>query len=258
MLQALAQAIKPILQRIADFFDLFDLSFFVSGGISLMAVIYLARGSGLEMPGEPGVAWALACLVMAYFLGLICFAVGRTLRRLLGRIRDFARGTRGQNFDDLLYEMLTDHGLADDDIVGTYVKDKKARPRLYSRMWAEIRERPDLKESFDFINHSWILAATYDGVAAAALVWSGALVLGVDLAATDPALAAEPGVLPNLLETTTNPAYLLGEPLVTPVALALLVFAVIASWEARLHREHQVEALVATMAHLKQSKVERG
>jgi hypothetical protein len=256
MLQALAEAIKPILQRIADFFDLFDLSFFVSGGISLMAVVYLARGSGLEIPGEPGAAWALATLVLAYFLGLICFAVGRSFRRLLGWLRDLARGGPGLPFSRQLYDMVQDHGLGDDDIVGTYVREQEARPRLYARMWAEIRQRPELKESFDFINHSWVLAATYDGVAAAALVWAGALLLGLEVAAVEPALAAAPGVLPNLLDPSATTTYLLGEPLVTPIVLALIAFSVVASWEARRHGEHQAEALMATMAHLQQQRTE--
>lgn len=260
MLEALANAIKPILQRIADFFDLFDLSFFVSGGISLMAVLYLARGSGVQMPGEAGAGWALACLVLAYFLGLICFAVGRSLRRLLGWVRDLVlemRDKRKEPFGKRLYEMVDHHGLLEDEIVGTYVtRDGDlpvARTRLYSRMWAEIRERPKLKESFEFINHSWILAATYDGVAAAALVWAGALVLGKDLVGSE---AGASTTLPDGLFDPQAAVTMLQEPLVTPIVITLAIFAVIASFEARRHGEHQVEALIATMAHLKQSRAE--
>lgn len=263
MLEALATAIRPILQRIADFFDLFDLSFFVSGGISLMAVLYLARGSGVEMPGQPGVGWALACLVLAYFLGLICFAVGRSLRRFLGWVRGVVRDLRNTPttpFAQRLYEMVSDHGLVEDDIVGTYVSRDGPAPaakgRLYSRMWAEIRERPDLKESFDFIQHSWILAATYDGVAAAALMWAGALLLGKELAASVAIAATGTTTLPDGLLDPQAAVTMLQEPLVTPIVVALAVFAVIASFEARRHGEHQAEALIATMAHLKQSRAE--
>ncbi len=267
MIEALAKAFGPILKRIGEFFDLFDLSFFVSGGITLLAVIYLARGAGIPMPANAGVGWAVACLVLAYFLGLICFAVGRSFRRLVGGIRDTIlvfRGKAEEPYGERLYDIVADHGLIEDDIVGIYVKTEgkkeAVKGRLIARMWAELRERPGLKESFDYVNHSWVLAATYDGVAAAALIWSGALLLGKELAAQAAGKAVEAGApLASLPDDPFDPAAtvtMLTEPLVTPIVTALLIFAVIASLEARRSREDQSETLVATMAHLNQEQME--
>lgn len=283
MLQAIGTALSPILKRIADFFDLFDLSFFVSGGISLLALAYVVAmaqpglrrdaavaaagaaaedaselgdvldvsardliedglqaagdvASGLRLPEDPGVGWAVACLLLAYVLGLGCFAAGRVLRHplemLMPRTEGAARSKR--DFGRVLCEAVRDHGLDTDDIVGTYVHGNVANRRLYARMWTEIRERPDLRDSFAFIQHSWVLAATYDGVAAASLLWAAAIGLGWHPQMRSPI-----------------PASLI------PVAITgLLLFAVLASYEARRHGEHQLESLLATMAHLRQTRAE--
>jgi hypothetical protein len=235
MFQAFGEALKPLLRRLGEFFDLFDLSFFVSGGISLLAGLYLLHTAGVEVDAD-GVGLAVAMLLLAYVLGLGCFTFGRSLRTPLGWLMPKTGGQVDSSvpFGRKLRDAAIEHGLDDDPIVGPYLEADGAKTRLYPRIWAETRDRAGLRASFDFANHSWVLAATYDGVAAASLLWAFALLTGY-----------LPGMEADL------PASLI--PL---LAAGLVGFSVLCSYEARRHGEHQMESLMATMAHLRQARTE--
>src|SRR5258706_3852183 len=76
----LGEALKAIFAKVGDFFDIFDLSFFVSGAVCLAALVaWNAVGGFFEIGLADGyqlIAVALGC----YVLGLICFAGGRAPR----------------------------------------------------------------------------------------------------------------------------------------------------------------------------------
>ena len=131
----LGGGLESILQRIADFFDLFDLSFIVSGSVSLAAVCFGYWQSGLpELPLPSG--WALAGVWLggSYVFGLICFALGRWVREEW-RWRRFEMGTNHDRF----LPILQDHGLEGTTPFSEYLRrTPKGELRLHVRLWAEI------------------------------------------------------------------------------------------------------------------------
>jgi hypothetical protein len=153
----LGEAWKTILARVGDFFDIFDLSFFVSGAVCLAA---LAAGNWIGGFFEIGLSdgyMVLGVAVACYVLGLVCFAGGRALRPRTPRfLVDFQAA-------------LARHGLA--ARYARYLDDPRDLDRLYNRMWAEARQSPSLTASFALLKRYWVMAATYDGLALAFFVW---------------------------------------------------------------------------------------
>ena len=236
MFPGVTEALGAILKRVADFFDLFDLSFFVGGGLSLGALAYVARSYDLPFPGVPDSSVdLLVVLLLVYVLGLTSFALGRALRRPV--VRWLPAWMVGEDYAAPFTERLDcavrDHRLELDPIVAPYLEAGKVRKRCYQRMWTEVRERPQLKESYRLLMRFWVLAATYDSVGFGALLWAIAIALGIVAPAPILPVVAAPYVI-----------------------LTFLLFTLACLNEASRFSKSQVEELVATIAHLALTRAE--
>ena len=80
--------------------------------------------------------------------------------------------------------LLKLHGLHERPPIREYLARAAADPKfplrepswaLYTRLWAGIRHDPRLQPSLTVLNRYWVMAATYDGLAAALLLWGAVL-----------------------------------------------------------------------------------
>ena len=128
-----AEGLRAILQRIAGFFDIFDLSLIVSGAVTLAAFAFLDwRVHWINFPVPEGWLYAVALILASYVLGLLCFVLGRWLRE---RWR-WRRLQSGSN--DLFRPILNGHGLSDTAPFSDYY-ERGGGAELYTRLWAEVR-----------------------------------------------------------------------------------------------------------------------
>jgi len=233
-MREIGEALRLIFSKLSEFLDVFDLSFLISGGITLLAFLYLGWAVGIDVttvPAEPGVFFvAFAALLVAYVCGLICFTVGRHLRRLLQTASAPWYGRDAAAFvDTRLDPMVRGHALERDERFSTYFEQGPASRYLYVRMWAELRHDPRREASLTLLNRYWKLAATYDGLAAAALLWMGVFaVTGLG------ALGATVTVLPAGMSIA--------------MAVLSLVGFLACCLEGKRYDQYQLEELAATMA----------
>ncbi|MGK7876594.1 MAG: hypothetical protein AB4426_25860 [Xenococcaceae cyanobacterium] len=171
-MENIVKSLSSIFEKISDFFDLFDLSFFVSGAIASSAIflwMHLAKSNPLvELEGGLKI---LAVILAFYISGLVCFAVGRWVR-----IGIFSRQKYDTQFDQYFKKVLEAHGLASQEPFQEYLGRESRESqgsiwRLYTRLWAEARQCPALAPSLSLLKRYWVMAATYDGVAVATVVW---------------------------------------------------------------------------------------
>lgn len=162
-----ATALAALLERLGRFFDIFDLSFIVSGATSVGAIAFILHVVGLQLPSLSGWLAVGAILLSSYVAGLLCFAAGRWMR--LGTRWPRARFDFDLHFDSV----LSGHGLKDVPEIVSYLSRSQYRGiwRLYVRFWAEARHAPALTDSVALLNRYWVMAATYDGMAVALLTW---------------------------------------------------------------------------------------
>lgn len=226
-MSGLGDAASKIGEKVVEILDIFDLSFFISGAVVMTALLHLF-GVLFALDQLEG-AGVFGLVLGSYVLGLVCFAVGRPLRLRLTR----ARNARPD--DVLLHAAMVQQGLDAPEAAavlrrcfgrGTETTDPAARMALYTRMWAHVRCYPELQASFALLNRYWVLSASYDGLAIAALVW--------------------------LLPVWQG---FLAAPTVASGAWALswsgaILVALLACWHrAREYKRYQIEELVATVAH---------
>ncbi|MBN2088442.1 hypothetical protein JW964_02465 [candidate division KSB1 bacterium] len=218
-MKELGDALRILLAKISDFFDILDLSFLISGAAFVGAFYFLGRVSNLSILAFLTRSGLLTLIVLCYISGLICFALGRWLRNIFSIKYE-------EKFKTHFLEVLSAHQLDKELPFKPYLKSRGHGDlsRLYVRLWAEIRQNPTLSPSFSLIRRYWVMAATYDGLAFAVLSW----IIMISFARFFLAFS---------LSLTT---YIL--------IMILLVFAVYACMrEARRNQKHQVEELVASI-----------
>lgn len=225
-MKELGDALKALLDKLSDFFDIFDLSFFVSGAAAIAALAFWSLRAGITLPSATS-PWVnvLVVILACYIMGLLCFALGRWVRTCILII------FRRKSSDELLIAALKTHGLYDEDRYKSYITEKApdGARRLYTRLWAEIRQSDRLAPSLSLVRRYWVMAATYDGLAFALVVWMVVLI----------AVTLGAGV-----EETERLTWAVTGPVVGLLALSVAACL----HEARRFMKYQVEDLVAALA----------
>ncbi len=223
-LKGVGEGLKSILERIADFFDIFDLSFLVSGVTSAGAIAFWTWKAQIDTPSIPkGWIGGVGLVIGGYVMGLVCFAMGRWIRRGWRK-----RRAESGFFEDFV-KVLKGHGLSETPPFSTYLERKELSGDwcLYVRLWAELRDALQLKSSYSLLRRYWVMAATYDGLAVALICWFFAVLVCVFGIGGAQAIDPWFGV---------------------PAMIGLVVAAAACSREGGRYERYQVEELVATIA----------
>ncbi len=235
-MSTVADATGKFADRIVELLDIFDLSFFVSGAAGLGALVAAARLHGAPLPmglaqmfdaNKPaiGVEVVFVGIVAAYALGLGCFALGRVART---RVYPGDSAT-------LMRRAIAHHRLGDVLDFKAYITDDGARlGSLYNRLWVHVRTVKELSTTFALVKRYWVLAATFDGLGVALLLWLWPLVGGLVL----------------------TPDVGLGGAAVVGLSVALVASAVFCWRQAAEYRTYQVDELVATAVHWRALELE--
>jgi uncharacterized membrane protein YciS (DUF1049 family) len=160
-----AGGLRSVFDRIGEFFNLFDLSFFVSGTATFSAVLYwfLRQKTDFALARLPSWAYIVGLAVACYICGLLSFAAGRICTTKLPRKKRtqlLERALKGHNLEAKVHSYLESG-------------DKSDRlDRLYERLWVEVRQAQKHIISFSLLRRYWVMAATYDGVAISCLAWA--------------------------------------------------------------------------------------
>jgi hypothetical protein len=226
--KTLTEGVSTVVLRLVEFFDIFDLSFVISGIASSAAIAFLVTTSGYTHVLEKlTLSWQsiVPLTIAAYCAGLTCFASGRFLRRKLENRNRMAR----------LKNLFQVHGLdAAPEIQALVANPHVTDSNLYVRLWTAMRQTQKGKASYSLLSRYWVMSATCDGLAVAWLLW--AAVLGFLT------------YVPNL-----------PVPLLAPVSVGLIPLLLVASavcWrEASRYDDYQVEELVASLAEIRRPTV---
>jgi hypothetical protein len=167
-MEYIVKSLGSIFEKISEFFDLFDLSFFVSGATASSAIFFWMYLAGKNPLNGLGNGWQILVVVLTFYIsGLVCFAVGRWFRT------EILKQQYDNQFDRHFRQVLEVHGLAFQEYFKKYLDNTTQRGiwRLYTKLWAEVRQCPELAPSFLLLKRYWVMAATYDGVAFATFIW---------------------------------------------------------------------------------------
>ncbi len=168
----LANAAGKFADKLVELLEVFDLSFFVSGAVAVGAGAMMFGVTPFDLAGI-GITTGALLVVIAYFAGLLCFAIGRWVRAsVFGlSLQEFAKRAGPlcdmQQFSDLYLDGELRAG---------------QERQLYDRLWVLLRTLPELSQSFALVKRYWVLSATFDGLMVAVLLWNVPLFGVADIA----------------------------------------------------------------------------
>lgn len=148
------KTIDNILNRVANVFNIFDFSFFISGAVAFIQIylFMLFNDNNNLVVLEKYFNW-WNVLIVIYILGLVMFALGRSIRQDI-----FKKKNRK-------YSLFEEYGICDKS------KEKEI-DMLFCQYWSNLRNGNDLK-GYDYYSRLWVMTAVYEGLACNVLLALG-------------------------------------------------------------------------------------
>lgn len=219
-MEEISKSLKPIFDKLSDFFNLFDLSFFVSGSLSTGFIYLWMNFKNITPPiTELNKYTVFILLLSCYIMGLFSFAIGRIIRRKIFPWND------NKFVDYLDLHQLTNYPVFTPYINANNIDRYKS---LYVRAWAEIRSKQEYSKSFSFLNRYWVMTATYDGLLASLLIALSLL------------FEAKTGIIFNSPVLESFQFYIL--------ILITCIFFLACLFESKRYQDYQIEEVICTIA----------
>ncbi|GAB3722384.1 hypothetical protein [Flavobacterium koreense] len=232
-MEELAKQTQPILQKLGDFFDIFDLSFIVSGiatGLSILFIYHnLTDEEILKSISELNGYLIFLSIIIAYLLGLISWVLGKAIRNLFPEISYLSIETlfKANNAEnDELYKKyksyFTESKTNSEDSKKNKLKEQEAMRQLYCMLWVKVRENNKALNSFSLLKRYWVQTATFEGLLFSIVSWSTAFAISL---INDP---------------------ICNEKLYIPIFIAIILVFIVVYKEAINYKKYQMTELVLT------------
>ena len=205
---------KPLIDKLGALIEIFDLSFFVSGGLCVALVAYGNVELNLGLPYnwlEPQLGTVVALTLWAYTCGLVCVVAGRSTRKWANKKRwnleDELTGEAGKAltvwarrrrrflawvlrragaarkrpeqlamFERAFQNKALGQGCPVDSIGPLMKMDPEvADGRVHALLWGMHQQEFRLRPSFESLRSFWVRAAVYDGLSTALVLWGTGL-----------------------------------------------------------------------------------
>lgn len=234
---------KSMIDKISEGLNFFDFSFFVSGFVTYVTLLYFSNEFFHMTIDYTSVSGILASIVLSYVCGIISFSLGKVIRTIvlwlfhwkwLGEWRD-------RDFDEI-YKESQEYFIAFSDLCEEFGGTLKT-PILYddsdnvmifnkfsySAMWIEIKKLDEKDVYYKPLYRQWVMQAICEG-----LVFSFFLIFLLSI-----------GVL--VYKWCILSLYLCSS------ILALMAFAACCH-EARRYAENQIKEVIISYYYLKNSE----
>lgn len=172
------EALNKILDKVVDFFSIFDISFLISGIATFTMLCYAAWQYDLFVWLGNGIDCIVYYIILAYICGLVSFAFGKSFRTYGLRIK---RDKQGQTQFIICFNNVIKYvnkREPNEDKLLTLFKDPEDAELYYSEMWSYIREKSASGATYNLLNRYWVSQAIYEGLLFPALL---AFILGICL-----------------------------------------------------------------------------
>ncbi|WP_341900046.1 hypothetical protein [Fluviicola taffensis] len=239
-MEEIGKALKVVFDKISDFFDIFDLSFFVSGFFTTSIILAWIKLRELPLSINFYETRSIIIIVLfCYINGLLSFALGRWIRMgILAYPANFIRQRKQKpkGFDERFEKILKAHGMDSDPEIQKYLSRSEHRGiwRLYVLLWAKLRDNEKYAKSLAFLRRYWVMAATYDGLSISIFI------------ATLLVIEAKIGIIGNAMIIDLR-------LFITIVSLLIFLFMACIR-EANRFVEYQIEEVVASIVSNKESQ----
>lgn len=166
---------KSIIDKISEGLNFFDFSFFVSGFVTYVTLLYFSNeffGKTIDYTSVSGI---LTSVILSYVCGIVSFSLGKWMRsKILWLFKwDFLKHWKNKSFDDLFQEGMdwvvknnnikTNLDVSIHDFHDSLAMNKN-KAMVYSAMWIEIRKFDEKGVFYRPLYRQWVMQAICEGL----------------------------------------------------------------------------------------------
>lgn len=165
---------KSMIDKISEGLNFFDFSFFVSGFVTYIALLYFSAeilGKTIDYTTVTGI---LTSIILSYVCGIISFSMGKWIRSLVRLLFEceFWKCLKNKSFDELFNEGInwaienkrkSNPNASFDDLLGCLVLHQN-REMVYSAMWIEVRKLDEKDVYYRPLYRQWVMQAICEGL----------------------------------------------------------------------------------------------
>ena len=226
---------KSMIDKISEGLNFFDFSFFVSGFVTYVTLLYFFDEIFCKTIDYTTVTGVLASIVLSYTFGIISFSLGKKIRSVVLWLFkwNWLGDWKDKSFDELFQEgvdwalvnkIRTSPNASVADLKGQ-LAISEYQAIAYSAMWIEIRKLDDKGIYYKPLYRQWVMQAICEG-----LVFSFFLIFVLSIVA--------------LILKECNSLYIFS------LIFSLVAFAT-SCHEARRYAENQIKEVIISYFFLK-------
>lgn len=165
---------KSIIDRISEGLNFFDFSFFVSGFVTYVALLYFFTEFFEKTIDYASLSGILASIVLSYVCGIVSFTMGKWIRSWIRlKLENMScELLKNKSFDELFQECIDwlmsnkqhDNSAAVNDLQGLFALQER-KSIAYSAMWIEIRKMDEKGIYYKPLYRQWVMQAVCEGLA---------------------------------------------------------------------------------------------
>lgn len=168
------ETFKSMIDKISEGLNFFDFSFFVSGFVTYVTLLYFFDEMFCKTIEYTTVTGALASIVLSYVCGIISFSLGKKIRSVvLWQFKwNWLGDWKDKSFDELFQEGVdwalvnkrrTTPNASVVDLPGQLAMSEN-KAIAYSAMWIEIRKLDDKGVYYKPLYRQWVMQAICEGL----------------------------------------------------------------------------------------------
>lgn len=165
-MEGVSETIKPILDKVIDFFHIFDLSYIISGFATTTSIyIWMDHHDAIPTITLTSKQLIVVGIMSCYVLGLLSFSVGRFFRRYI--YNNIARRR-------IWHKVFTNLNVEENfQFVNRLVNANMSKEQFdleCIKKWDALRSDDSKKVTYNHLNRYWVMTATTDGLTFSSIV----------------------------------------------------------------------------------------
>lgn len=167
-------AFKSMIDKISDGLNFFDFSFFVSGFVTYITLLYFSDEFFFKTIDYTSVSGILASIILSYVCGIVSFIAGKWIRSWIRTLleKESCKSHRKKSFDELFQEgvvwmkadmLKQNSGSSNEDLPGLLASSQN-KATAYSAMWIEIRKLDEQGVYYRPLYRQWVMQAVCEGL----------------------------------------------------------------------------------------------
>lgn len=167
-------AFKSMIDKISEGLNFFDFSFFVSGFVTYITLLYFSDEFFLKTIDYTTISGILTSIILSYVCGIVSFIIGKWIRSWIRTLleQNFCKCLKNKSFDELFKESVDwvkaekekQNPVSSNEKLPGLLASSQNKSTAYSAMWIEISKLDEQGVYYRPLYRQWVMQAVCEGL----------------------------------------------------------------------------------------------